>query len=103
MNNLTHEQIDREVRQMSEYKSPSWRADCPNGCFRKLWEQAVAENRIDGHDPVLEWGAHSYYSVLEIKRWSHRLGRHSRRANGHYLVVHFAYCPHCGERLQEVR
>jgi len=71
---------------------------CPNRCLKKLMDQGMALNRIDGIDPKMN-SYRAGSTSFEIRRWSRKLQRHSHRTQGHYISLSWSHCPHCGSKM----
>lgn len=82
------------------YRGVWIQACCPNRCFEKLVDQGIAMNRIDGVDPAM-YSYNAGSTSFDIRRWSHKLKRHSHRAQGHYISLAWSHCPFCGKKLVE--
>lgn len=72
---------------------------CPNGCFEQLIDEAEEQNTVAGVKPKLRQHAFGSSSI-EALRYSERLKRHGKRANGHYISKQWTHCPFCGAKLE---
>jgi hypothetical protein len=82
------------------YRGASLPGKCPNRCFERLVDQGICQNKIDGVEPkTLTFDGLRGYTSLHFHRWSKKLKRHTRRTNGHYIMLEWSHCPHCGQPL----
>jgi len=72
---------------------------CQNRCFERLIDETEKQNTVAGVKPKLRQHAFGRCSV-EALRYSERLKRHGKRANGNYLSERWTHCPLCGEKLE---
>lgn len=84
-----------------EFYNGAYIPKCKNRCFEKLMDEAMAEHAVDGIEPKIKASYSIGSSGFDIYEWSRRLQRHSKRIQGNYISKKWAYCPFCGERLQQ--
>ena len=87
---------------MNNYRGVElWSGDCPNGCFHKLIDRAISENTVSGKEPKVAERPGFGRASFDAKRYSAKLGRHTKTVNGHYVSAHWTHCPICGARLED--
>lgn len=83
-----------------EHKGISVYKSCKNKCIEKMIDEAINKNTINDIEPKPNL-YNFWYSQIDVKRYSEKLGRHIEKRNGNDFSKRWEYCPFCGEKLIE--